>query len=218
MKILNLVLILISLILFNGCDFNRSVTVKKDYSATVQPTVDISPKKDTDNNAANTFDNKKFYECVRAEPEAIVDRKVFPKTTFRLEKNKEFPTEILGYETVEFENGDKLLIENVGCENFTLIFHFETDRFLHDTEDVRFWYKTSAELVSQTMKGLRETYSIKSGLKALNSHIKKTKQLKFAEEIDYCGTEIRCVVSLDEVKKLENNKVEIIVAFGTGPL
>lgn len=204
--------------LFGSCELNRSATVNNNYPATAQPTVETKPSVKVNSNQVNAANDENSFECVRAEPEPIIKKEVFPKTTFRLEKNKEFPHQNLGYETVEFENDDKLLIENIGCENFTLVFHFETDRFNGKTDDVRFWYKIATELLAQTDKGIGEQYSIKNELKALNSHIKKTKQLKFNEEIDYCGTEIRCVILLDEVKKLENNNMEIIVSFGTGPL
>lgn len=205
-------------ITFGGCDLSRSAEIDNRYSATVQPTVDTKPKVNINTDRHNAVDDENSFECVRAEPEPIINKEIFPNTTFRLEKNKEFPFESLGYETVEFENGDKLLIENIGCENFTLVFHFETKRFLHDTDDARFWYKTAAGLIAQTNKGILESYKINNGLKALNSHIEKNKNLKFDEEIDYCGADIRCVITLDKVMKLENKKVEITVSFGTGPL
>lgn len=203
--------------LFGNCELNTA-TVNNNYSATAQPTIETTPKVDVISNQANAANDENSFECVRAEPEPIIKKEVFPKTTFRLEKNKEFPHQNLGYETVEFENGDKLLIENVGCENYTLIFHFETDRFTGKTDDVRFWYKTAAELIAQVNKGTNEPYLIKSGLKALNSYIKKNEQLKFAEEIDFGGSEIREVVTFNEIKKLKNDKVEIIISFGAGPL
>lgn len=203
---------------FSGCGFPHSVEVSDGNSVIVQPTITPTPQTEALAAPPGATNNEDSFECVRAVPEPIIRKEVYPETTFRLEKNREFPFQNLGYETVEFANGDKLLIEHLGCENFTLIFRFETGRFSGKSADARFWYHAAAELLAQTDKGTREQYKLKSELKALNSYIKKTKRLKFDEEIDYCGTDIKCVISLDEVKELKDNRVEIVVSTGIGPL
>ncbi len=201
---------------FGGCELNHSAA-SSDYSVNNQPTVEPTTKINSETTQAKA-DGKSSFECVRPEPEPIIKKEVFPDTTFRLEKNKEFPFQHLGYETVEFKNGDKLLIENVGCENFTLILHFEVAGFPDKMDDTRFWYKKSADLIAQANKGINDIYLINGGLKALNSYIKKNKQLEFKKEIDFGGSEIKYVVSLDEVEKLKDNRVEITVSFGAGAL
>ena len=141
-------------------------------------------------------------ECTRDIPESITDKTVFPLSRFRLRMNTKYPFEHLGYETIDFENGDELLIENIGCENFTLVFRYETSRFSHDLKDAKFWYKTAIELVSDTIKGIEKIPLPKNGLKALKEHINKNKKLKFKEQIEFCESETKCVVSVDGVKKL----------------
>jgi hypothetical protein len=111
------IVFLTSLLTLVGCNDGVTVSeVDQTLNTTPQPTATVAVNEDS-------------FECVRAEPEPVVKKNIYPKTEFRLETNKEFPFQKLGYETVEFKNGDKLLIEHVGCENYTLIFRFETKRF-----------------------------------------------------------------------------------------
>ena len=189
-------LIAFSVVAFSGCQTLRPDAQMRSPSAKPQPSVD---------NSANTKtiadDDQNSPECVRAKPEPIINKEVFTRTSFKLEKNSEFPFEFRGYETIEFENGDKLLIKNLGCENFTLKFHFETDRFPNKTNDIRFWYQTAADLMTQTMKGIREPNYIIEQVQALNSYIEKNKRHKFNEEIEV-GDGSKETVTLEKIKKI----------------
>lgn len=201
-------------IAFSNCKTIHSDARINSTSGNPLPTVD---------NSANTKtiaadDDQNSPECVRAKPEPIINKEVFPKTTFKLEKNKKRPFEYLGYETVEVENGDRLLIENIGCENYTLVFRFVTSRFSGKTNDARFWYEKSAELIGQMMNGIREPNTITDQVKALNSYIEKDNPLKFNEEIEIADEGIKENVRLEKIKKLKNKKVEIVLSFNTGPL
>jgi len=158
------------------------------------------------------------YECVRATPEPIIKKEVYPRTTFVRRKNRSFPFNDIGFETVKFKNGEKLIIEHTGCENYTLIFRFETNRFKGKTADARFWYKTAVELMRQAKKGFGSNALLDNGVKALSSYIKNNKTLKYAEEISFGGEEIRDVVFLSQVKKLRGNSYKVELSFGSGPL
>ena len=213
------VLILSFSITFSNCDLNRSARETNPYPTSVQQSpVFIKQDVNDNSNQNKTTNDENAFECVRSEPAPIIKKSVFPNTIFRLKKNKEYPFQNLGYETVTFTNGDKLLIENIGCENYTLIFHIQTSRFLGKEDDARFWYKTAAQIMAQVNKGISDPYITKIGLKALNTYIKKNKKLKFDMEIDFGGSVIRSVVTLNEIKKIKNNRVEIVLSFGTGPL
>jgi hypothetical protein len=125
----------------------------------------------------------------------------------------------IGFETVEFENGDKLTIENTGYESYTLIFQFETSRFNGDYDDVKFWYKTSVQLMEQSIKGIRGSeIVVADGLKALKRRIKTKSKLKFDEEISFGGTEIRSMVILPKPQKPSAGTLGIEVSFSIGPL
>jgi len=221
-KSLNLFLLSSFLVvLSSGCSIQSAANIKA-VSADAQPTVDIfantKPNVSANVNQTNAVNNDS-YECARSTPKSIIKRRVFSKTNFTLQKNKDFPFESIGFETVEFENGDKLIIENTGCENYTLIFRFQTSRFSGKSEDARFWYRAAVQLIEQTRKGLvDETNLVTNGTKALNLYIKNNKTLKFDEEIDFGGTEIRDVVTLSKVKKPKGNRYKIELSFGIGPL
>lgn len=207
-KLLHHIILLTSLAVFNaGCMVSEIGT--SEAIARVMPASEKSE---------NSLNEKNSAACPRSEPEPIIKKDFFRKTSFRLEKNREYPFQNLGHETVEFENGDKLLIEHIGCENFTLVFHYKTNRFSRDPKDARFWYKTAIELVNETVKAIQKTELPRNGLEALKSHIEKTEELKYRDFVEFCDPEIRCVVSLDVVKESENNLAEIIVSFGIGPL
>ena len=162
--------------------------------------------------------NSESFECVRAAPEPIIKKEVFPQTTFLRRKSKSFPFNDIAFETVKFKNGEKLIIEHAGCENYTLIFRFETNRYKGKSGGARFWYKTAVELMRQAKKGFGSNYLLDNGIKALSSYLKNNKTLKYDEEISFGAEEIRDVVSLSQVKKLKGNKYEVELSFGTGPL
>lgn len=217
--ILLTVLISAFVTLLSGCEPDRFSAINNRVPTQVQANAGKTPPKpEIGGDPANTSSNENSFECVRAEPEPIIKKEVFPKTAFRLEKNKEFPFENLGYETVEFENGDKLLIENIGCENYTLIINFETGRFEKDENDVRFWYETAVKLIEAAQKGIREPYLVKNGVKALKKYVKTDDKPEFSKEINFGGTEIKDIVIFQRVEKLDNGRYKVKISFGTGPL
>lgn len=182
--------------------------------------VNTNSKKDNKATSVEKSQKSNSFECVRTKPEPIIKKTIFSKTNFKLEKNKEFPFQDVGFETVNFSNGDKLVIENTGCENYTLIFRFETSRFSGSPDNVRFWYEKAILLVNQTKKGVRATdlNLIVRGINALSLYMKKNKRLKYEEFLDFGGTEIRDSVALKKVKRLKLNKFQVELSFGVGPL
>ena len=133
---------------------------------------------------------------MRAAPKPIVIKRVFPKTTFLLKKNKAYPFESIGFETVNFKNGDKLVIENSGCENFTLIFWFETSRFIGTPNDVKLGYQTAIRLMQEIQSGIDAPIAIRKGIRALNTYATKTTHPQFNREIDFGGSDIRDFASV----------------------
>ena len=88
--------------------------------------------------------------CARGVAEPIIKKTIYPKTTFVLQ-----PDSITGIETVILDNGDKLIIKNWGCEYYVLTFRFETSRFLKDTTDLNFWFKSAGDLMRDILVGLQ---------------------------------------------------------------
>jgi hypothetical protein len=167
-----------------------------------------------------SFANVRADDCVRSVPEPIVKKSVFPKTTFKLTENKEYPAEKIGTETVRFNNGDSLVIENRGCETYSLSFRFTTAKFSANPNNSKFWYAKAIELVEQTKKGIRkvDVRLISDGVAALKKYARRYKNPKYDEFIEVRGGEIKEMVSLNKVRKLKGAKYEIEVSFGVGPL
>jgi len=156
--------------------------------------------------------------CTRGKAEPIINKIVYPKTTFVLQ-----PDSISGIETVTFDNGDKLTIKNWGCEYYVLTFRFETSRFQRDTTDLKYWFNTATGLVTEIYNGVESPIDIKKGITQLKNHIdsdqpNNCKNLKLGDEIDFGESEIRDFVSVDRIEKLTDKKYAIEVSFATGPL
>jgi hypothetical protein len=163
----------------------------------------------------NQIQNEK---CARGKAEPIINKTVYPKTTFVLQ-----PDSLSGIETVTFDNGDKLTIKNWGCEYYVLTFRFETSRFQRDTTDLKFWFKTATGLVTEIFNGVDSPIDIKKGITQLANHIDSDqptnfRNLKLGDEIDFGGNEIREFVSVDRIEKLTDKKYVVEISFATGPL
>lgn len=209
----------------SGCNFTQPVGVSGESVASVQPTptpkteVVVAQSDAVDTTQPNAVNIGEPFECVRAVPKAITRKTIYPKTTSRLEKNEEFPFQNLGYETVEFRNGDKLLIEHLGCKNYTLVFRFETARFPGKISDAKYWYQTGLQLIEQTSKGIAdESRLVANGTRALRSYIRKNKKLELDEVIEFGGKEIRSAVTVGKPIKRSGNNVEMEISFGIRPL
>ena len=90
-----------------------------------------------------------FLECIRAQAMPMVIKSVYPNTTFELLSDS-----VTGIEKINFSNGDKLIIENGGCEYFVLTFKFETSRFQSDTSDAVYWFSKSIVLMKEILPGI----------------------------------------------------------------
>lgn len=126
---------------------------------------------------------------------------------------------MLGLETAKFKNGDQLSIENIGCENYTLVFRFETEKFSGQVSRTKYWYQAAFQLIEQAKKGIADDSGlVRNGIKALSFYIRKNKKPEFDEEIEFGGKEIRSVVTISKPIKRRGNTVEIEITFGIGPL
>lgn len=157
-------------------------------------------------------------DCVRGQAEPVVQKADYPNTTFVLQ-----PDSITAIETVSFNNGDKLIIRNWGCEYYVLTFRFETSNYQSDTTDLPFWFRTANRLMTSMLGGLDAPIDIKRGLVMLESYILRDeksgfKNLQLGEEIDFGGTDIRSFVTLDRIEKIDDKKFGVTVSFATGPL
>lgn len=151
--------------------------------------------------------------CSRGAAKPIIKKTVYPQTTFILQ-----PDGITGIETVNFDNGDKLLIKNWGCESYVLTFRFETSRLQKDPTNFDFWFKSAGTLMNEILDGLEAPIDIQKGIDKLVTHVGNNQTLKLREEIDFGGRDIRSFVSVDRVEKLTDKRYAVEISFATGPL
>jgi hypothetical protein len=195
------------IVVFFAC---HSKTINQEKNKALQNLNSNSVDKDSIKDLRN--------ECVRGQAEPIFKNQIKFKTTFLL-----LPDSLHAIETAYFKNGDKLIISNEGCEYYTLIFRFETNRFLADTANSLYWYNKVIILLTEISNGIDAPLDIKNGLDKLNSFVKSNKEtnyinLKYEAKIEYGDSEIGDMVSLNSVKKITENKIAITISFSKGPL
>jgi hypothetical protein len=162
-----------------------------------------------------------FYQnkgCVRGKAEPIIKKGVYHNTIFVLQRDS-----LTGIETVSFNNGDKLIIKNWGCEYYALTFRFETSRFQQETTNLYYWYKCADVLMNEMLNGLDAPIDIKNGLNKLMKRVDKDqpnkyKNLKLGEQIDFGGNDIRSFVSVDKIEKITDKIYAVEITFAIGPL
>ena len=222
MKQLKLICILLTIGLVSCNTTSRkteesSKTTSLVDSATTKPDI-----KKTENSQPTKQTEETEYQgdCVRGQAEPIVIKKLYPNTTFTLQ-----PDKLTAYETVTFDNKDKLIIHNWGCEYYVLTFRFETSRFQENIKNLPFWYQKAHLLMTETMKGLDTTMVTTRQLSTLKTFTEEKiksnpESFKLEEEIN-CGdsdSEIRNFITIDKVEKLTDKKFAIEISFSTGPL
>jgi len=180
-------------------------------------TVDSVPLTNT-KTTVTTTEQEQSNDCVRVQAEPVIQKKVYPNTTFVLQ-----PDSLTAIETVTFDNGAKLIIHNWGCEYYVLTFRFESTKFQQDTTNLEFWFKSADRLMTGMLGGLDAPIDIKRGLVLLDSYILRDekngyKNLQLGEEIDFGGNDIRSFVTVDKIEKMTDKKFAVTISFATGPL
>lgn len=208
MKRQNYIFIFVTALLF-ACTSNKDrkedTEVIETQVAELDNSLDIDPKEKIFNDDFN---------CVRGQAEPIVKRDLYPKGTFTLQSDS-----LTAIETIEFDNGERVIIKNWGCEYYVLTFRFETSKYNADTTAMKYWYVNSSKLMTELINGLDAPLDIEKGLVALNDHISKIVfELEIGTEIDYGENEIRSFVSLDNIERIEKNRFEVTMSFALGPL
>ena len=163
--------------------------------------------------AQSAGDGLDFIPCPRGIPERIVKQSIEPQPTFELDKSKNIASE-----TVQFQNGDRLVVKNGGCEYFVVTFRFETNRFKADTTDMMYWLDKSAVLVTEVVEAIDAPLDFNDGVAMIKRMNGPEVKYEPGQEIVYSDGEIRQYTSLDRVQRLDASRYAVEITFALGPI
>ncbi|WP_345953954.1 hypothetical protein [Mucilaginibacter sp. PAMB04168] len=157
-------------------------------------------------------------DCPRGAAEPVIKKDIFPAATFTMQADHR-----TGIETLTFDDGDKLMIKQSGCEYYRLDFRFETSRFEADTTNVTYWSNTGLSLMRRAIKGLDTPLEIGKALNNLSARLEKDKSgsgtnLTLGEEIDFGGSDPRQYLTIDRITRLANQRYAIELSLSYGPI
>jgi hypothetical protein len=150
-------------------------------------------------------------DCVRSIPEPIVIRSKFPNSVFKLKDR-------IGYETLKFNNGDLLEIQNRGCEYYSILFSIKTSRYIADSND----FKGSCEqficLLDQIKPAIDCSIDIDRAIDAIKTFENNPDSLRFDSEIIIEEGEIREFASVNRIDRISKNESLFEIVISIGPL
>jgi hypothetical protein len=204
-------MLLIIFLLF-GCGKKRNgQAVAIADSTLINDVADSVAHVDT-SNAMDDFDNT---DCIRGQAQSVTKKTVYPNAIFKLNSDKH-----TGTETVDLKNGERLIINNWGCEYFVLTFRIETERFQADTTNTIYWLGKAATLMKEIQYGIDAPLNLQLGIDAIPIHLASmdSRSYELGEEIVFNDDVIRSFVTLDRVQKINEKRFAIEISFATGPL
>lgn len=154
-------------------------------------------------------------QCIRGQAESIIKKTIYPHSTFKLNKDNHS-----GTETVDLENGERLIIKHWGCEYYILTFRIEMERFQADTTNTVYWLNKAAILMNEIQDGIDAPLNLQGGIEAIPIHLASIdgRNYELGEEIIFHDDVIRDFVTLDRVQKINDKRFAIEISFATGPL
>lgn len=196
-----LILITILTFAFIGCQTKTSKN--KEIKDSVKQEKKVTP--DTSKIAELQND-----DCVRSIPEPIIDKSKFPNASFELKKR-------VGYETVKFENGDILEIQNAGCEYYSVSFCFKTSEYTADSAD----FKGSCENITKLLEKVKDAQNspidINNAISVIKTFEENTNN-NLSSEITIREGEIREFANINQVKKISPTLSIFEISISIGPL
>lgn len=204
--------VFLTTILLISCETKKTSDQNKITSDTIK-TADIQENESATTDSLKTEEEFDYSDCIRGQAATVIKKTVYSNAIFTLNQDNH-----TGTETIDLKNGDKLIINNWGCEYYVLTFRFETERFNADTADTKYWLDKAVVLMREIEKGLDAPLDIEGGTIATLNYLKENKDYNLGEEIVYDGDVIRDFVTFDRIQKLNDRRFAIEISFATGPL
>lgn len=198
----------ICFILFSACKSKNITNEAGDLDSNAISSTNAVPEKIDSNEVSNAVDS----DCVRGVAEPILKKSIFPNSTFKL--NTDHLTAI---ETTDLKSGDRLIIENDGCEYYVLAFRFETSRFQGDTTNVLFWLDKGHTLLTEVEEGINSSH-VTDGIRGIKTFLETKKNITLQEEINFNDSEIRFFGLVRRIQKITSSRYGVEIVFAVGPL
>jgi len=195
------ILIFIISVTFIGCQTRQTENKETKDSVKVEKNITL----DTTNNAEVQDD-----DCVRSIPEPIIDKSKFPNTSFELKER-------IGYETVKFENGDILEIQNAGCEYYTISFCFKTSEHTADSTDFKGSCENIIKLLEKIKDAQKSPIDINNAISVIKTFEENTNN-NLNSEIIIRDEEIREFANINQIKKISSDLSIFEITISIGPL
>jgi len=202
------------MILVVGCETKKSSgqnEINSDTTNTANTTVNSSIVSDS----IKTSDDFDYSDCIRGQAESVIKMTIYPNAIFKLNSDNH-----TGVETVDLKNGERLIINNWGCEYFVLTFRIETERFQADTTNTIYWLDKAVILMKEIENGIDAPLNIQGGIEAISIHMASMdgRTYELGEEIVFNDDIIRDFVTLDRVQRMNDKGFALEISFATGPL
>jgi hypothetical protein len=150
--------------------------------------------------------------CIRGQAQPIVIPGILGHSQFKLNGDG-----ITGTEKLLLSNGDSLIINNWGCEYYSLTFRFVTNKYLSDTTNIDYWLDKAVGLMKDISNGIAPPVDIMTGTDLLSQASKK-EEYELGQWITYGNETMSNIVTLDRIKSNGNRYFTIEITYSAGPL
>jgi len=148
--------------------------------------------------------------CVRSIPEPIIDKSKFTNVNFVLKDR-------VGYETVKFDNGDILEIQNAGCEYYSIDFCFKTSEYVADSTDFKGSCDNIIKLLEKIKDAQKSAIDINNAISVLKT-FEENANNNLKSEIIIRDGEIREFAKINQIKKISPEQSIFEIQISVGPL
>ncbi len=202
------------MILLVGCE-TKKTSGQNEITSDTTNTDDTTVNNSTASDSIKTGDDFDNSECIRGQAESVTKKTIYPNAIFKINSDNH-----TGIETVDLKNGERLIINNWGCEYFVLTFRIETERFQADTTNTIYWLDKAVILMREIENGIDAPLNIQGGIEAIPIHMASmdSRTYELGEAIVFKDDIIRDFVTLDRIQRINDKRFALEISFATGPL